>query len=45
MITLSPRRLLIMRSEEVTTAALVNVSAMVQQELHHRRVLVHDRHV
>ena len=47
MVALAPRRFLVMRSEEVTTAALMNVDACrhVQQKLHHRRILVYDRHV
>ena len=32
-------------SEEVSACPLVVVTAVVQQELHHGRVLVNDRHV
>lgn len=39
------RRLLILRAHEVADATLVHVGPAVQQELDHRRVLVHDRYV
>jgi len=43
----TPRRLLVVWREEVAAAALMQVDPCryVEQELDHRRVLVHDRHV
>src|SRR6218665_2656155 len=44
-VVIGPRCLLIVGDEEIAAASLVIIGSIVQKELHHRWILVYDRHM